>query len=744
MKKRHDGSSNNSGELRQRAERQLAETAPKSASESQHRLMHELQVHQIELQMQNEALQEARTSAEQALLRYAELFDFAPVAYFTLAKDGSVQQTNFNGERMLGIERYKITGRHFANIVASEYRPVFRDFLEKVFANPGSQHCEIVLEPGGHPRWVTVEAIADSHRQTCLAAMVDISERKSNERELQLAATVYLAIEEAILVADTHHKIIAVNPAFTKLTGYSSAEAIGQNTSLLKSSRHDEAFFTEMWKQLNSTGQWLGEIWNQRKNGSEYLARLSISTVYGDNGRVIRRVAMASDITEQRRAEALIHQQANIDPLTGLPNRRMFLDHLQRAINKSHREHQKLALMFMDLDHFKDINDTLGHDVGDRLLKETTQRLTSCIRDTDTLARPGGDEFTLIMSELHEINSIDRVAQAMLRTMTAPFQLNNERCYVSVSIGIALYPDDADTMEDLLKKADQAMYAAKDLGRSRFCYFTPAMQEAAEIRLRLTNDLRHALTDNQIWVAYQPIVDLATGEIKKAEALVRWQHPTRGLVSPAEFIPIAEDSGLIAEIGSWVFHQVANQVAKWRVNHHSMFQISINKSPAQFHNNSDKMADWFEHLNRLGLPGGCIAVEITEGLLLDNSSVVSDKLLAFKDAGMQTSLDDFGTGYSSLSYLKKYHIDFLKIDQAFVSNLVANSTDMALCEAIIAMAHVLGMKVIAEGVETVEQRDLLIKAGCDYGQGYLFSKPVTAEEFEKLFPVEKTESVASS
>jgi EAL domain-containing protein (putative c-di-GMP-specific phosphodiesterase class I) len=298
-------------------------------------------------------------------------------------------------------------------------------------------------------------------------------------------------------------------------------------------------------------------------------------------------------------------------------------------------------------------------------------------------------------------------------------------------------------MEELLKKADQAMYAAKDLGRSRFCYFTPAMQEAAEIRLRLTNDLRHALTDNQIWVAYQPIVDLATGEIKKAEALVRWQHPTRGLVSPAEFIPIAEDSGLITEIGSWVFHQVANQVAKWRVNHHSLFQISINKSPAQFHNNSDKMADWFEHLNRLGLPGGCIAVEITEGLLLDNSSVVADKLLAFKDAGMQTSLDDFGTGYSSLSYLKKYHIDFLKIDQAFVSNLVANSTDMALCEAIIAMAHVLGMKVIAEGVETEEQRGLLLKAGCDYGQGYLFSKPVSAEDFERLFPAGKTESATS-
>jgi EAL domain-containing protein (putative c-di-GMP-specific phosphodiesterase class I) len=277
------------------------------------------------------------------------------------------------------------------------------------------------------------------------------------------------------------------------------------------------------------------------------------------------------------------------------------------------------------------------------------------------------------------------------------------------------------------------MYTAKNLGRSRYCYFTPAMQEASENRLRLTNDLRHALADKQIWVAYQPIVELSTGVIRKAEALIRWQHPTRGLVSPDEFIPIAEDTGLITELGSWVFHEVANQVCNWRLHHHAQFQISINKSPAQFHNNSDKMLDWFEHLKQLGLPGGCIAVEITEGLLLDSSTIVADKLLAFKNAGMQTSLDDFGTGYSSLSYLKKYHIDFLKIDQGFVSNLTAHSTDMALCETIIQMAHILGMKVIAEGIETAEQLDLLLGVGCDYCQGYYFSKPVTAVEFEHLF-----------
>lgn len=732
MKNRDDADSDND-KLRQSAERQLAGTPPGDSPESERRLLHELQVHQIELQMQNEALREARSNAEDALERYAELFDFAPIAYFTLGENGSIHQTNFNGERLLGIARFMITGRQFANFVANEYRAVFDRFLANVFAHADTQRCEIVLTVDGKHCWMAVEAAADTNRKSCLAAMVDISEHKRSEQELQLAATVYMALEEAIVVADPDNRIIAINPAFNKLTGYSSEEVIGQSTAMLKSDRQDQTFFSEMRDSLNTTGQWQGEIWNRRKDGDDYLARLVISSVYDNAGRVIRRVAMFSDITEYRRSEEIIRNQANIDPLTGLPNRRLFLDRLQRAINKSHRGHQNLALLFLDLDHFKDINDTLGHDMGDHLLQETTQRLMSCIRETDTLARPGGDEFTLIMSELHEFNSIDRVAQAILHAMMAPFQLQNERCYVSVSIGIALYPGDSNSLEGLLKKADQAMYAAKKLGRGRFCYFTPSMQQAAESRLRLTNDLRHALIDKQIWVAYQPIVDLATGEIRKAEALIRWQHPTRGLVDPAEFIPIAEETGLITELGAWVFHQVAEQVSNWRIHHHAQFQISINKSPAQFHDNGDKSADWFEHLQRMGLPGGSIAVEITEGLLLDASSIVSDKLAAFKDAGMQTSLDDFGTGYSSLSYLKKYHVDFLKIDQTFVSNLSAGSTDMALCEAIITMAHVLGMKVIAEGVETAEQCDLLLKAGCDYGQGYLFSKPVTAEAFEKLF-----------
>ncbi|OAI15594.1 diguanylate cyclase [Methylomonas lenta] len=718
-----------SGELRQRAERQLAEKPSGNSPKLEQRLLHELQVHQIELEMQNEALREAQTNAEQALERYAELFDFAPIAYFSLGRDGIIRQTNFCGSKLLGSERSNLVGRHFVQYISQEDRHIFNLFLDKVFTHDGVQRCELTLQ---NDCWIIIEASADTSRQSCLAAVLDISNRKQNEQELQLAATIYLALEEAITVTDQNDRIIAINRAFTNLTGYTAEEVIGQTRSLLKSGRQDNVFYQTMWNKLNTTGKWQGEIWNRRKNGEEYLEYLSINTLYSDKGKIIRRVATSSDITEKKRTAEIVHKQANIDPLTELPNRRMFLDRLQQAISKTHRGHKKLALMFLDLDHFKDVNDSLGHDMGDLLLKEVTQRMLSCIRETDTLARPGGDEFTLIMGELHDTNSIERVAQSILQAMMVPFQLKGECCHASVSIGIALYPDDADNLEELLKKADQAMYAAKDLGRSRFSYFTPAMQEAAEIRLRLTNDLRHAMDNHQIWVAYQPIVDLATGEISKAEALIRWQHPARGLISPAEFMPVAEDTGLITELGEWVFHQVAKQVADWRVAYYPLFQVSINKSSAQFHNDADKLSDWLAHLEGLGLPGGCIAVEITEGLLLDTSSVVSEKLLALKSAGVQTSLDNFGTGYSALAYLKKYHIDFLKIDRTFVSNLTANSSDMALCQAIILIAHTLGMKVIAEGVETDEQRDLLLKAGCDYGQGYLFSKPVTAEEFEKL------------
>jgi len=560
----------------------------------------------------------------------------------------------------------------------------------------------------------------------------DITKRKRAEEEMKLASMVYLNTGEAMMVTDANGIIFNINPAFTKLTGYSLDEVAGKTPRLLSSGLHDRAFYQAMWQQLNTVGCWQGEIWNKRKNGKAYAEWLTINTIYNEDGSLYRRVALFSDITDKKQAEELIWTQANFDPLTGLPNRRMFIDRLSQEIKKAHRAGSQLALMFIDLDRFKEINDTLGHDMGDRLLKEVAIRLSSCVRDYDTVARLGGDEFTIILCMLDNPASTERIAQNILIKLANPFQLDNETLYISASIGITFYPQDATDNEELRKNADQAMYSAKHQGRNRFNYYTPAMRDTAQNRMRLATDLRVAMAENQFQIYYQPVINLADGSISKAEALIRWQHPIQGLIGPAEFIPIAEETGIILAIGDWVFREAAQQVKYWRESYRNDFQVSINKSPVQFQNDETLYQGWIKQLDKLGLPGQSVVIEITESLLLDSKSIVNDKLLLFRDAGIQVAIDDFGTGYSSLAYLKLYDIDYLKIDQSFVRNLKANSNDLVLCEAIIVMAHKLGMKVIAEGVETMDQRDLLIAAGCDYGQGYFFSRPVPTKEFEIL------------
>ena len=469
----------------------------------------------------------------------------------------------------------------------------------------------------------------------------------------------------------------------------------------------------------------------QCKDGS-WKWTLSRGMVISRNaqGKPLRMIGTHTDITGRKHSEGLIWQHANFDALTGLPNRRMLRDRLEQQINKSRREGRQLAILFIDLDHFKEVNDSLGHDNGDLLLVEAARRIRDCVRETDTVARMGGDEFTVVLSELSDSASTERTIHNILDAMTAVFQLDDEQVFVSASIGITVYPTDATEVENLLKNADQALYVAKGAGRNRFSFFTPALQEAAQTRVRLTNDLREGLARDQFFMVYQPIVELGTGAIHKAEALLRWQHPIRGLISPAAFIPIAEASGLIIDIGNWVFMQAANQAKSWRASLHPNFQISINKSPTQFHHASATHGAWLDHLKALGLPGAAIGVEITEGLLLDANSTVTQKLMDLRTGGMQVSLDDFGTGYSSLSYLQRFEIDYIKIDQSFVRHLVPGSTDLALCKAIIVMAHELGMMVIAEGIETTGQRDLLVAAGCDYGQGYLFARPMPERDFE--------------
>ena len=438
---------------------------------------------------------------------------------------------------------------------------------------------------------------------------------------------------------------------------------------------------------------------------------------------------------ERKRTAETIWQHANYDSLTKLPNRRLFRDRLQQEILKAQRANRYVALLFVDLDRFKEVNDTLGHHAGDLLLSEAARRVRDCVRATDTVARLGGDEFTVIMSNLADTHRVGEIAQAILVTLATPFSLDTESVYVSASIGITIFPSDADNVESLLKNADQAMYAAKELGRNRFSYFTASMQAAAQTRLMLSNDLRNAIAAGQLEVFLQPIVELATGRIIKAEALLRWHHPTQGLVGPAQFIPIAEETGLINEIGDWVFRESARTAKRWfdagflNAGDDGLIQISVNKSPRQFFS-SNTHETWVDYVREIGLPAKCIAIEITEGLLLDDRPEVAEKLQRFRDAGFRISLDDFGTGYSAMSYLKKFPLDFLKIDKSFVRDMAIDHGDQAIVEAIIVMAHKLGLKVIAEGVETMEQCEILKTAGCDYGQGYLFARPMPAAEMK--------------
>ena len=560
----------------------------------------------------------------------------------------------------------------------------------------------------------------------------DIASNIQSDDFMLLASAIYQSSSEAIMVTDENNIIRHVNPAFTHMTGCELVDVAGKSPRIFNSGRHDRVFYQKMWQSVKKNDHWQGEIWDRHKDGTIHARWLNISVIRHPDGHIYCHVAQFSDITEKKQKDDLILTQASYDQLTGLPNRNLFKDRLAQEIKKSHRSGLLLSLFLLDLDHFKEINDTLGHDAGDALLKEAASRIKSCVREIDTVARLGGDEFIVILPEINNKLRIEMVAQHIIHELSRPFQFNQNQAvhHISTSIGIAVYPEDATDMESLMKYADQAMYAAKQQGRGRFCYFTPAMQQKANDKMTIIHDLRYMLIRNELHVYYQPILDLTSQRIVKAEALLRWEHPQRGLISPATFIPLAEESGLIQEIGEWMFDQVIAHIHQWHKKYGDTVQISVNKSPAQFKQHDKQL--WSEKLMRLGLPGNCINVEITEGLLLKDTPDVKNRLLEFRNYGIEVSIDDFGTGFSSLSYLKAFDIDYLKIDHSFISNLTNNTTDHALVEAIIFMAHKLGIKTIAEGVETQEQQDLLIEFGCDYVQGYFYSPPIPAEEFERL------------
>jgi diguanylate cyclase (GGDEF)-like protein/PAS domain S-box-containing protein len=574
-----------------------------------------------------------------------------------------------------------------------------------------------------------------------IAIVHDISSRKQADAELRIAATAFES-QEGMQITDAQCALLRVNNSFTNITGYTVADVIGKNPSLLSSGKHSAAFYAAMWESINSNGTWEGEIQNRRKNGEIFPAYVNITAVKDSTGAVTNYVSTLTDITLKSEAAEKIKHLAFYDSLTGLPNRRLLTDRLHQAFSSSARSGREGALLFIDLDNFKDINDTLGHDIGDLLLQQTAQRLLSCMRESDTVARMGGDEFVVMLEELgtQEIESATQtktVAEKILTTLNQSYQLASHEYHCTASIGAAIFSDHQQSREELLKRADIALYQAKKAGRNTMRFFNPKMQEVINARTSLESELRKALDSRQLELYYQIQVD-STHHALGAEALIRWLHPERGLVSPLQFIPLAEDTGLILPIGQWVLETACAQIKLWEQDALTRdLVLAVNVSAKQFHQ-GNFVAQVKVAVQRHTINPNLLKLELTESMLLDNIEDTIATMNELKGIGIQFSLDDFGTGYSSLQYLKRLPLDQLKIDQSFVRDIATDSSDNTIVRTIIAMAHSLDIDVIAEGVEMEDQRQLLLDSGCNHYQGYLFGKPVPIGQFEELLKQERS------
>ncbi|HEX6734194.1 MAG TPA: EAL domain-containing protein [Azonexus sp.] len=551
------------------------------------------------------------------------------------------------------------------------------------------------------------------------------------ERQLRLYATVFTNATEGMTITDAESRIVAVNPAFTVISGYPAEEVMGRTPALLNSGQQGSDFYRAMWHELLANGHWQGEIWNRRKDGGIFPEWLSIAAVRDDKGSTTHYIGIFTDISERKQSEARIHHMAHHDVLTGLPNRLLLEDRVGQAMLKSKRSSRPMGLIFIDLDRFKNINDTLGHEVGDQLLVQAAQRGLSVLRDTDTLSRQGGDEFVVVLPELEQRQDAMLVARKLLSALCQPYLLAGHELTVTGSAGIVLYPDDGQTVSELLRKADAAMYRAKEEGRNTYRSFSSEINTASLGELLLENDLYGALERGELLIHYQPKVDAASGELVGAEALMRWQHREHGLVPPATFIPMAEENGLINAFGEWAIQTVCAQQRAWLDAGLAVVPVAVNISAQQFAQ-QDLPQIVARLLAEYGLPPQLLELELTESLLMRNASRAAQVLATLRQMNVTVAIDDFGTGYSSLSYLKQFPVQVLKIDRAFVCEIDEAGERVKLASAIIAMAHELELAVVAEGVETEYQRDYLRRHGCDQFQGFLFGQAQPAAELGRL------------
>ena len=628
-----------------------------------------------------------------------------------------------------------IVGRHASEIVGAERYKYYLNFYDRLFEKKESISFKI---------WADYHTMGKRHMDTSLVPYIeedgtvsgvvsrtkDITDQTEQEAKLRLSAKVFESTIEGITITDKGGTILAVNKAFCTITGYSEAEVLGENPRLLKSGRHDKIFYAEMWKSLAEKGTWRGEIWNKNKAGRIYPELLTISSILDEDGKTMNYVAVFSDITSLQQATEQLEYQAHHHPLTGLPNRLMLHIRLEHSIQHAKREGEKGAILFLDLDNFKKINDSLGHNAGDEVLKEVALRLRLHSREVDTVSHLSGDEFVVILQKINSIHDAATRAQEIIDSLQKPFQIGGYELYISASIGITEFSGESSDIEELLKNADAAMYKAKNGGKNCYQLYSSDITDAAIKKVVLETQLRHALERNELVLYYQPQVTLPEGEIVAVEALVRWQHADLGLVPPDDFIPLSEETGLIVPMGEWILRTACEQIVTWQKNGYSLRRIAVNLSGKQIQQNN--LVEVVERiLLETGCPPSMLELEITEGFVMNHPEQSITVLQQIRALGVEFSIDDFGTGHSSLNYLKRLPINRLKIDRSFVWDINENPDGEAIIKAVIAMGHSLNLQITAEGIETQEQQKFLEDYDCDEGQGYLFSKPLPVAELEK-------------
>jgi diguanylate cyclase (GGDEF)-like protein/PAS domain S-box-containing protein len=642
-------------------------------------------------------------------------------------------QANPAFARMLGGTVEDIVGRSLRDFVAPASRDILLEQATRRARGEQSVYELDLTRLDGSPQpcqFSATPSVDEQGIQTGAFALVsDLSARRAHEAYQRQVIAMFESTAEGVMLTDLSGTIRSVNPAFTQMTGYTEADAIGKNPRFLKSGRHTEAFYQAIWDEIAATGHWQGEVWNRRKSGEIFPEWLTISAVRDSAGQVQSYVGVFSDISHIKHTEAELERLAHYDPLTGLPNRILLHAQLNHALDRALRHKERVAVMVLDLDGFKTVNDSLGHPAGDRLLQVIAERLLRLLRREDTVARLGGDEFAVIAENVCNDNSPGLIAEKIIQAVSEPVELNGHNALVTVSVGIAIYPDDGEDTTSLIQAADMAMYASKQSGRNTSRFHHADMTRAAQHRLHIEHGLRRALELGELEVWYQPQFDLASGALIGSESLVRWRSPERGLVPPNEFIPIAEETGLILPLGEWVLRQSCTQAADWRARGLEAGAISVNVAGPQIER-GDFFATVETILLETGWPADRLELEITESFLLRNAEQAMTMVEKLSELGVKVAIDDFGTGYSSLSYLKFLRVNKLKIDQSFVRDLPDDRDDAAITRAVIALGHNLGFKVIAEGVESAAQRDFLKQEGCDQSQGYFYSRPLPVAEFE--------------